>query len=175
MRSTRVIEGFIYWGGGSPRFIYAPSKLNPDAPTWMANKFQTAMPRALFGYRSPDQLNAAALLVASVPSVILFSAAELMVGAIADGGSPDARSRVAVDGFCWRCSAGRARSASTNAPWPLLQSMGTTLLLDGSGAWSIDNALIRRNPALAARHWFRWMAGNLPLPFTEVDFRNVAL
>src|ERR1700746_1668756 len=47
--SVRVIQGFIYWGGGSRRFIYAPAKLNPDAPTWMANKFQTAMPGALFG------------------------------------------------------------------------------------------------------------------------------
>jgi len=47
MLSIRIIQGFIYWGGGSRRFIYAPSKLNPDAPTWMANKFQTAMPGAL--------------------------------------------------------------------------------------------------------------------------------
>lgn len=47
--STRVIQGFIYWGGGSRRFIYAPSKLNPDAHTWMANKFQTAILGALFG------------------------------------------------------------------------------------------------------------------------------
>jgi thiosulfate dehydrogenase [quinone] large subunit len=47
--SIRVIQGFIYWGGGSRRFIYAPSKLDPSAPTWMANKFQTAMPGALFG------------------------------------------------------------------------------------------------------------------------------
>jgi hypothetical protein len=37
MLSVRVIQGFIYWGGGSRRLIYAPSKLNPDAPTWMAN------------------------------------------------------------------------------------------------------------------------------------------
>src|SRR6201981_89337 len=49
MLSVRVIQGFIYWGGGSRRFIYAPSKLNPDAPIWIANKFQTAMPGALFG------------------------------------------------------------------------------------------------------------------------------
>jgi hypothetical protein len=47
--SVRVVQGFIYWGGGSRRFTYAPGKLNPDAPTWMANKFQTAMPGALFG------------------------------------------------------------------------------------------------------------------------------
>ena len=36
--SMRFIQGFIYWGGGSRRFIYAPSKLDPNAPTWMANK-----------------------------------------------------------------------------------------------------------------------------------------
>ena len=47
--STRFIQGFIYWGGGSRRFIYAPSKLDPSAHSWMANKFQTAMPGALFG------------------------------------------------------------------------------------------------------------------------------
>src|SRR4030081_1625491 len=26
--STRFIQGFIYWGGGSRRFVYAPSKLH---------------------------------------------------------------------------------------------------------------------------------------------------
>lgn len=41
--AVRIIQGFIYWGG-SRRFIYAPDKLNPDAPHWMAYKFQTAMP-----------------------------------------------------------------------------------------------------------------------------------
>lgn len=47
--AVRIIQGFIYWGGGSRRFIYAPEKLNPDAPHWMAYKFQTAMPGALLG------------------------------------------------------------------------------------------------------------------------------
>ena len=32
--SVRVIQGFIYWGGGSRRFIYAPSKLDPSAHSW---------------------------------------------------------------------------------------------------------------------------------------------
>jgi hypothetical protein len=43
-RVVRTIQGFICWGGGSRRFIYGPQKLNPDVPTWVANKFQTAMP-----------------------------------------------------------------------------------------------------------------------------------
>jgi thiosulfate dehydrogenase (quinone) len=31
--SIRFMQGFIYWGGGSRRFIYAPSKLDPSAPS----------------------------------------------------------------------------------------------------------------------------------------------
>jgi thiosulfate dehydrogenase (quinone) len=54
-------------------------------------------------------------------------------------------------------------------------AMGATLLLGGSGAYSIDNILIRRNPALAEKTWFRWMAGSLPLPLKDIAFRNVAL
>src|ERR1700719_2778354 len=47
--SIRFIQGFVYWGGGSRRFIYAPAKLDPHAASWMANKFQSAMPGALLG------------------------------------------------------------------------------------------------------------------------------
>jgi hypothetical protein len=68
-------------GGGSRRFIYDPSKLNPDAHTWMANKFQTAMPGALFGtdHLISFMLQHFYLLYAGV---ILFSAAEFVVGAM---------------------------------------------------------------------------------------------
>jgi thiosulfate dehydrogenase [quinone] large subunit len=53
-------------------------------------------------------------------------------------------------------------------------AMGATLLLGGSGAYSIDNVLLRRKPALAATPWFRWMSGSLPLPQTDAGFRNLA-
>ena len=84
--SIRFVQGFIYWGGGSRRFIYAPSKLDPDAPTWMANKFQTAMPGALFGtdHLISFMLHHFWLLYAGV---ILFSAAELIVGAMLMAGA----------------------------------------------------------------------------------------
>src|ERR1700716_4769562 len=80
MLSVRVIQGFIYWGGGSRRFIYGPEKLDPDAPTWMANKLQSAMPGALLG---TDHLMAFLLhhFWLLYPAVILFSAAELIAGA----------------------------------------------------------------------------------------------
>src|SRR5260370_20912504 len=77
--STRFIQGFIYWGGGSRRFIYAPSKLDPSAPRWMANKFQTAMAGALCG---PDHL-ISSIFTHFYPLyavVFLFIAAELTSG-----------------------------------------------------------------------------------------------
>src|SRR5277367_3364402 len=79
--SVRIIQGFIYWGGGSRRFIYAPSELDPNATTWMANKFQAAMPGALFG---TDHLIGFMLthFYLLYGGVILFSATELIVGAM---------------------------------------------------------------------------------------------
>jgi thiosulfate dehydrogenase [quinone] large subunit len=54
--SVRFIQGFIYWGGGSRRFIHSPEKLDPDAPTWMANKFRSAMhPRSRI-WQSPQRV-----------------------------------------------------------------------------------------------------------------------
>src|SRR6201995_5117352 len=81
MLSTRIIQGFIYWGGGSRRFIYAPSKLDAwGGHNWMANKFQTAMPGALLGtdHVIAYMLQHFWLLYAGV---VLFSAAELIAGA----------------------------------------------------------------------------------------------
>src|ERR1700759_5799012 len=81
MLSTRIIQGFIYWGGGSRRFIYAPSKLDAwGGHNWMANKFQTAMPGALLG---TDHVIAYLLqhFWLLYAGVILFSAAELIAGA----------------------------------------------------------------------------------------------
>src|SRR5258707_1421164 len=77
--SIRFIQGFVYWGGGSRRFIYAPAKLDPNAASWMANKFQSAMPGALLG---TDHIIAFLLhhFYLLYVSLILFSAAELITG-----------------------------------------------------------------------------------------------
>ena len=79
MLSVRVIQGFIYWGGGSRRFIFAPSKLDPNQGSWMANKLQTAMPGALLGL---DRVIAFLLhnFWLLYAAIILFSAVELIVG-----------------------------------------------------------------------------------------------
>ena len=176
--SVRVIQGFIYWGGGSRRFIYAPSKLDPHAPTWMANKFQTAMPGALLGldHVIAYMLQHFWLLYAGV---ILFSAAELIAGAALMAGLLTRLSAAVTMGFSvvlmlmfgWQ-------GATCIDEWTMAAcnlAMGATLLLAGSGAYSLDNVLLRRNPALARRSWFRWLGGSLPLPMGDLGFRNLGL
>src|SRR5580692_5721329 len=176
--SVRVIQGFIYWGGGSRRFIYAPSKLNPDAHTWMANKFQTAMPGALFGtdHLISFMLQHFWLLYAGV---ILFSAAELIVGAMLMAGALTRVAALVSMGFSVLLMAMFGwQGATCIDEWTMATcnlAMGATLLLGGSGAYSIDNVLVRRNPALAEKPWFRWMAGSLPLPLKDTACRKVGL
>jgi uncharacterized membrane protein YphA (DoxX/SURF4 family) len=175
--STRFIQGFIYWGGGSRRFIYGPSKLDPNAPTWMANKFQTAMPGALFG---TDHLISFLLthFYLLYAGVILFSAAELIAGAMLMSGLLTRLAALLSMGFSVLLMAMFGwQGATCIDEWTMAAcnlAMGASLLLAGSGAWSLDNVLLRRNPTLAERQWFRWAAGSLPLPQTDVGFRTLA-
>jgi thiosulfate dehydrogenase [quinone] large subunit len=179
MLPTRFIQGFIYWGGGSRRFVYAPSKLDPTAPTWMANKFQTAMPGALFGmdHVISFMLTHFYILYAGV---ILFSAAELIFGAMLMAGLLTRLAALATMGmsvvlmamFGWQ-------GATCIDEWTMAAcnlAMGATILMAGGSAYSLDNVLLRRNPSLARRPWFRWISGSLPLPDTGFGgFRNLAL
>ncbi len=176
--SIRLIQGFIYWGGGSRRFIYAPSKLDPSAPSWMANKFQTAMPGALFGtdHLISFMLTHFYLLYAGV---ILFSAAELIVGAMLMTGLLTRVAALCSMGFSVLLMAMFGwQGATCIDEWTMAAcnlAMGASLLLAGSGAYSLDNVLLHRNPALAGKQWFRWMSGSLPLPQTDSGFRKLAL
>ena len=176
--SIRFIQGFIYWGGGSRRFIYAPSKLDPNATTWMANKFQTAMPGALLGmdHVISYMLTHFYLLYAGV---ILFSAAELIVGGLLIVGLFTRVAALVSMGFSvilmlmfgWQ-------GATCIDEWTMAAAnlaIGATLLLGGAGAYSIDSHLAERHPGLAAKTWFRWAAGGAPLGLATRDFRRLGL
>jgi thiosulfate dehydrogenase (quinone) len=176
--SVRAIQGFIYWGGGSRRFIYGPSKLNPNAAHWMANKFQTAMPGALLGMNHviSYMLHHFALLYAGV---ILFSAAELVVGLLLMMGLYTRVAALMSMGFSvvlmlmfgWQ-------GATCIDEWTMAScnlAMGATLLLGGGGAYAFDNVLLRRNPGLADNRLFRWVSGSLPLPLADGQWRKLAL
>src|SRR5712671_720014 len=178
MLSIRFIHGFIYWGGGSRRFIYAPAKLDPNAASWMANKFQSAMPGALLG---TDHIIAFLLhhFYLLYASLILFSAAELITGFLLMTGFLTRAAALISIGlsvvlmlmFGWQ-------GATCIDEWTMAAcnlAIGATLMLGGSAAFSLDNALLARNPTLAERGWFRWMSGALPLPMRSGIFQKFAL
>src|ERR1700688_2395377 len=178
LMSVRVIQGFVYWGGGSRRFIYAPGKLNPHAAHWMANKFQSAMPGALFGmgHVISFMLHHFYLLYAGV---ILFSAAKLIVGLMLMLGLFTRAAALTSMGFSvvlmlmfgWQ-------GATCIDEWTMAAcnlAMGATLVLGGSGAWSIDNVLLANRPQRADSGWFPWASGSRALPLSDIGFRNLAL
>lgn len=176
--SVRVIQGFIYWGGGSRRFIYGPQKLNPHAPHWMANKFQSALPGAILGtgHIITFLLHHFVLLYAGL---IIFSAIELISGAMLIAGLMTRAAAAVTIGlsivlmamFGWQ-------GATCIDEWTMAAcnaAMGATLMLGGAPAFSLDNVLLRRNPHLERAAWFRWMGGSLPLPLSARRFQEVGL
>lgn len=176
--AVRVIQGFIYWGGGSRRFIYAPDKLNPEAPHWMAYKFQTAMPGALLGldHVISFMLQHFWLLYTGV---IVFSAAELLAGLFLIVGLftrisallSMAFSVLLMLMFGWQ-------GATCIDEWTMAAcnlAMGVTIFLCGSHVYALDNLLLKKKSNLSERQLFRWSCGALPMPLSASGFKKLAL
>jgi thiosulfate dehydrogenase (quinone) len=158
---VRFVQGWIFWGGGSRRFIYAPQKLDPYASQWMANKLQSAMPGALLdvGQAISFLLHHFYLLYAAI---ILFSLVELVSGvALIFGFFTRAAGFISVLLsislmliFGWEGS-------TCLDEWTMAVSnlaMGFTLVLSGAPIYSIDNWFMRRYPRLIERRWFLLLA-----------------
>jgi len=175
--AVRFAQGWIYWGGGTRRFIYGPQKLDP-AGHWMAYKFQTAMPGALLGtnHLISYLLHHFTLLYIGV---IAFSAIEMIAGFMLIAGLMTRLAAVASIGlstvlmlmFGWQ-------GATCIDEWTMASAnfaMGITLFLAGSSAYSLDNYLLRKNSALGDRAWFQWLGGSQPLPLSARGFQRLGL
>ncbi|WP_353612968.1 TQO small subunit DoxD [Mangrovibacter phragmitis] len=176
--AVRIIQGFIYWGGGSRRFIYAPDKINPEAPHWMAYKFQTAMPGALLGFEQviSFMLQHFWLLFTGV---ILFSAAELIAGLFLMLGLFTRLSAFLTMGFSvllmlmfgWQ-------GATCIDEWTMAAcnlAMGTTIFLCGSRQYALDNLILKKYPRWSESSLFRWVGGALPVPLQPSGYKKLAL
>jgi thiosulfate dehydrogenase [quinone] large subunit len=159
MLAVRFVQGWIYWGGGSRRFIYDPSKLDPHAASWMANKFQSAMPGALLGMDKVVNflLHHFVLLYAGV---IIFSGLELIFGLFLIFGFMTRLSALVSIGlsvvlmllFGWQ-------GATCIDEWTMASAgiaMGVALFIAGSTAYSVDSWMLKRKPSLAQSGWFQW-------------------
>ncbi|MHB1567334.1 MAG: TQO small subunit DoxD [Acidiferrobacter sp.] len=169
--AVRLILGWIYWGGGTRRFIYAPQKLNPHAHSWMANKLQAGMPGAVLGL---SHVVSAILhnpgltygLLVFITAVELLSGLGLIVGlltrlsAIMSLGLSVSLMLI----FGWQ-------GATCIDEWTMAVStfaMASTVLVAGAGVWSIDGWLMKKNPRLADAGWFRWL-GSAPLTARQLE------
>lgn len=157
MLPARFVQGWIFWGGGSRRFIYDPSKLDPHAHEWMANKLQSAMPGAILGVGSIINFILQHFYLLYV-SIIVFSLIELLSGL------------ALILGFCSRFAAFASmlvsvvlmlafgwQGATCMDEWTMAAAtfgMGAALTLSGASAYSLDNIVRRRYPKLANRSWF---------------------
>lgn len=165
--SIRFVQGWIFWGGGSRRFIYDPSKLDPYSPQWMANKLQSAMPGALLGVGHIVNFLLEHFILLYL-SVLIFSLVELVCGL---GLLCGFFTRLAGFGtalisvllmllFGWQ-------GATCMDEWTMAISnlaMGLTLALSGGFMYSIDHVLLIHRPALAKKWWFLALASG-PLSF----------
>lgn len=175
--AVRFVQGWIYWGGGSRRFIYALSKLDPHAAHWMAYKFQTAMPGAILGM---DHVVSWLLLhfFWLYAGVIAFSLVELVAGLMLITGTLTRLAAAVSMGlsfvlmllFGWQ-------GATCIDEWTMAAcnfGMGVTLLLAGGGAWSIDSYLAGRHPSLANKRWFQWLGGVAPVPLSDKGIKTLS-
>ena len=169
--AVRFILGWIYWGGGTRRFIYAPQKLDPHAHSWMANKLQGGMPGAVLG------VNHVLSAILHHPALVywllvLVSAAELLSGLGLILGALTRLSAIVSIAlsvslmlvFGWQ-------GATCIDEWTMASAtfaMGCTIFAAGSGVWSLDAWLLRRNPSLATAGWFRWF-GSAPFSAREIE------
>lgn len=173
--AVRFVQGWIYWGGGSRRFFYAPSKLDPGNHHWMAYKFQSALPGAIFGMQHVIDwlLRHFAFLYTGV---IVFSLVELLVGAMLITGTLTRLAALVSMGLSFVLMAMFGwQGATCIDEWTMAAcnfAMGATLVLAGGGAWSVDSLLARRKPYLLRRRWFQWLGGTEPLPLSEAGLKK---
>lgn len=171
----RFAQGWVFWGGGSRRFFYAPSKLDPNAHNWMANKLQSGMPGAILGMQSAISFLLHHFILLYL-SIILISLAELLSGfALIIGVMTRFSAFVTVLLSIVMMLIFGWQGATCIDEWTISTcslAMGITLMAAGSSAYSVDALLLKRFPILQTKRWFA-ILGSGPWSRVEMKHREI--
>lgn len=169
--STRLVLGWIYWGGASRRLIYAPVKLDPSSPAYLANKLVHAAPGAAFGIGHIMHWLLAQPLLLHI-AIVGFTLLELVVGIGLIIGFASRILALAAIGlsivlmliFGWM-------GTTCLDEWTMAAgsfAMACLIIATGSGPWSVDR-LLQRCGFMQKRPWLAWVTSG-PLPLSQCGF-----
>jgi uncharacterized membrane protein YphA (DoxX/SURF4 family) len=173
--SIRFVQGWIFWAGGSRRFIYAPSKLDPHSSVWLANKLQSAMPGALLGVGHIISYLLSHFWLLYM-ALIAFSLLELVSGICLILGlfSRISAFSTAIINIILMLSFGWEGGTCLDE-WTMAVSsfaMALTLILSGSPIYSLDNLLLKRFPPLQQHNLFKLFASG---PLSDQLLKRLAI
>lgn len=172
--ASRLVLGWIYWGGASRRFIYATQKIDPTSPGYLANKLVHAAPGSAFGMETVLHWLLGLPLLLQI-AVIFFSLVELVVGVgLIIGFATRILSLVGVGLAVTLMLIFGWMGTTCLDEWTMAASgfaMACLTLVTGSGPWSVDNWLLKRGTV--ARHpWLAWVTSG-PLPLDTARYLKI--
>lgn len=168
--SLRLVVGFIYWGGGSRRFIYAPMKLDPNSKAYMGSKLLHAAPGAAFGIGNIIKWLSLHLALMHF-ALIFFSLLELIFGLFLILGLMTRFSAFVSMGLSVFLMVSFGWLGSTCIDeWTMAActfAMSMPLLLTGSSVFSLDNLIINKTK-LGHNKLFTWLfSGDIKINYSK--------
>ncbi|MEZ4907884.1 MAG: TQO small subunit DoxD [Saprospiraceae bacterium] len=173
--ALRLVIGWTYFSAFWRRTVLA-DKLDPDVAGYIGEKFNHFLPHALgikpiikFLVENPDILWI---------NMIIFSIIEGIVGLFIIFGAFTRTMSIGVFGLAMGILLGSGWIGTTCLDeWQigiLGIAGGFVLFLTGSGKYSIDNLLMKKNTSISTKKWFPWLASG-DIPIKESIFPKVVL
>jgi uncharacterized membrane protein YphA (DoxX/SURF4 family) len=163
---VRWAAGFMLLSAFLRRTIQAPAKLDPASSAYVGKKFVTFLPHALLIQPLLRYLIGHPPLLYAF--LLTFTALEGLLGALLILGLATRLSAAGATLLSAGILLGSGWMGSTCVDeWQigaLLVAGTSALVVSGAGAWSVDSWWMRRDPSLARRPWFQWLASGPVAP-----------
>lgn len=175
MLAIRLVVGWTYFSAFWRRTILA-DKLDPELAGYIGQKFNHFLPHALgikpiilYLVENPDMLWL---------NMVIFTIIEGIVGLFIIFGLFTRIMSIGVFGLAMGILLGSGWIGTTCLDeWQigvLGIAAGFTLFLTGSGKYSLDNYLIKKNVAFTTKKWFSWLGSGV-IPIKDTIFPKVVL